>query len=106
MYRIAFPLLALAVASGCSGKDSTGPRAGAAVPGSAASSREGEGGSLNRGRALHSTKECSQYNGKAGSFCTITASNLSEIPIGTREFGLKDADLVAGTFNSDGGEED
>jgi hypothetical protein len=39
MYRIAFPLLASAVASGCSGKDSTGPRAGAAVPGSAASSR-------------------------------------------------------------------
>jgi hypothetical protein len=26
----------------------------------------------------------------------------SEIPIGTREFGLKDADLVAGTFHSDG----
>jgi hypothetical protein len=43
-----------------------------------------------------------EYNGTAGSFCTITASNLSEIPIGTREFGLKDADLVAGTFNSDG----
>jgi hypothetical protein len=51
---------------------------------------------------LHLTKECSQYLGAAGEFCTITASNLDEIPVGTREFALKDADLVAATLNSDG----
>jgi hypothetical protein len=51
---------------------------------------------------LHLVKECSEYTALAGSFCTITKSNLSEITVGTREFALKDADLVAGTLNSDG----
>ena len=51
---------------------------------------------------LHLTKECSEYTAKAGGFCTITKSNLDEITVGTREFALKDADLVAGTLNSDG----
>jgi hypothetical protein len=32
--------------------------------------------------ALHVTKECSQYFGHAGEFCTITSSNLSEIEPG------------------------
>ncbi|HEV7366102.1 MAG TPA: hypothetical protein VGN76_09690 [Gemmatimonadales bacterium] len=52
--------------------------------------------------ALHLTKECSEYTALAGGFCTITKSNLKEITVGTREFALKDADLVAGTLNSDG----
>src|SRR5215475_8871603 len=30
------------------------------------------------------TKECSQYTGAAGSFCTITSSNLARIPAGTK----------------------
>jgi hypothetical protein len=34
--------------------------------------------------ALHVTKECSQYNGQAGSFCTIVASNLPEIGAGSK----------------------
>jgi hypothetical protein len=38
-----------------------------------------------RGR-LHVTKECSQFAGGAGSFCTITSSNLHEIPAGTRVY--------------------
>jgi len=29
--------------------------------------------------ALHVTKECSEYKGLAGDFCTITSSNLKEI---------------------------
>ena len=36
-----------------------------------------------RSGALHATKECSQYNGKAGSFCTITSSNLKAIDVGS-----------------------
>jgi hypothetical protein len=32
-----------------------------------------------RGGALHVTKECSHYTGAAGSFCTITGSNLKSI---------------------------
>jgi hypothetical protein len=40
---------------------------------------------------LHVTKECSQYNGAANSFCTITASNLSEIGAGSRVVYLQAA---------------
>src|SRR5204863_1876991 len=29
------------------------------------------------------TKECSHYTGGAGSYCTITSSNVAEIPLGS-----------------------
>jgi hypothetical protein len=38
---------------------------------------------------LHVTKECSQYNGAAGSFCTITSSNISAIKPGMRVVYLR-----------------
>jgi hypothetical protein len=37
-----------------------------------------------RSGALHVTKECSQYTGAAGSFCTITSSNIRAIQAGMR----------------------
>jgi hypothetical protein len=37
-----------------------------------------------RSGEVHLTKECPEYTGLAGSFCTITASNLKEIEIGSR----------------------
>ncbi len=37
-----------------------------------------------RSGALHVTKECSQYTGAAGSFCTITSSNVRAIKVGMR----------------------
>jgi hypothetical protein len=58
--------------------------------------------SFRKSGELHLTKECGDYSALAGGFCTITQSNLKEITVGTREFALKDADLVAGTLNSDG----
>jgi hypothetical protein len=36
-----------------------------------------------RSGELHVTKECSQYFGQAGQFCTITSSNLDAIQPGT-----------------------
>ena len=54
----------------------TSPSANVALSGSAASSP--------RGGTLHVTKECSEYTGAAGSFCTITASNLKQIEVGSR----------------------
>ncbi len=33
---------------------------------------------------LHVKKECSHYTGKAGSFCTITSSNLQVIAVGSK----------------------
>jgi hypothetical protein len=37
-----------------------------------------------RSGALHVTKECSEYHGEAGQFCTITSSNISAIKPGMR----------------------
>jgi hypothetical protein len=46
---------------------------GIGVAASASSPRSGE---------LHVTKECSQYQGQAGQFCTITSSNIPWIRAG------------------------
>ena len=52
----------------------TSPRA-AAVSGLSAAPRSGD---------LHVTKECTEYTGLAGSFCTITSSNVKSIEVGSR----------------------
>jgi hypothetical protein len=61
------------------------------------------GNSPRRG-ALHVTKECSEYNGTVGSFCTITSSNIPAITPGmkvvylaTPAAGVLDADLTLGS---------
>jgi hypothetical protein len=48
----------------------------AAAPSSSASSP--------RSGALHVTKNCGEYTLLAGSFCTITSSNLEQIEVGSR----------------------
>ena len=59
---------------------------------------------------LQVTKECSEFKGTAGGFCTITASNLAAIRVGSRFFysqaagtppGMLDSDIIldAGTGN-------
>ena len=54
-----------------------------------------------RSGELHVTKECGDYNGSAGSFCTITSSNISAIKRGMKVVylepitpGLLDSDIV------------
>lgn len=55
-----------------------------------------------RNGALHVTKECSAYDpSTAGSFCTITSSNVQEIRAGMRVVYASAADLSAGTLDSD-----
>ena len=52
--------------------------------------------SFARSGALHVTKECSQFTGLAGGFCTITSSSLKQIEVGTRvvyEVGVGPAGL-------------
>jgi len=39
---------------------------------------------------VHIQKECHEYTGLAGGFCTITSSNLAEIPVGTKVIYLAD----------------
>ena len=57
--------------------------------------------SPSRGGGLHLKKECSEYTGLADSFCTITASNLKLIKVGSRVVYLQapgptslDSDIV------------
>jgi hypothetical protein len=58
---------------------------------------------------LQVTKECSEYTGQAGDFCTITSSNLKEIEAGSKVIyaeaageGTLDTDVVldAGSGNT------
>lgn len=52
-----------------------------------------------RSGALHVTKECSEYDGSVGSFCTITSSNINAIKPGMRVVYLRA--LANGLLNSD-----
>jgi hypothetical protein len=63
----------------------------------------GASASPERSGVLHATKECSQYTGLAGSFCTFTKSNLAAIKVGSKIFydqpdgvptGLLDSNVV------------
>jgi len=61
------------------------------LPVLAASARNGK---------LHVTKECSAYTGGAGSFCTITSSNLAAIPVGSKVLYDQAAGIPAGFLDS------
>jgi hypothetical protein len=96
MYRIAFPMLALLALGGCSGRDATSPtadisNASAVVSSSPSAGDNSDRDNSRRSGALHVTKECSQYTRLAGSFCTITGSNLKQIAVGTKVIYLKDS---------------
>ena len=103
-YRIAFPLLALLTAGGCSGRDATGPTTSVVSPSATVSSSRNEGndndgGSSRRSGALHVTKDCTGYSAKAGQSCTITSSNLKQIAVGSRVVYEKGA--VGATLDTD-----
>jgi hypothetical protein len=53
-----------------------------------------------RDRELHVTKECSEYTGEAGSFCTITSSNLARIKVGSRIYYDQAAGIPTGLLDS------
>ena len=80
-YRIAFPLLALIVAGGCSGSAATDPSASfETIPGLDEAASRSSASSARSG-ALNVKKECHAYTGQADEICTITESNVKEIPI-------------------------
>jgi hypothetical protein len=54
----------------------------------------------NRARKLHVTKECSEYTGLAGTWCTVTASNLKRLPVGTKVFYTQPQDVPEGLLDS------
>ena len=68
----------------------TGPSASATASGLAATASGNEEtlapllSASPRSGDLHVTKECSEYKGGAGQFCTITSSNVDAIEVGSR----------------------
>ena len=54
-----------------------------------------------RSGELHVTKECSQYSGLPGGFCTITGSNLNAIDVGMKVVYASAPNFVTLTVNSD-----
>src|SRR5690349_4917194 len=76
MSRTALTFVMLVVVGGCGGGDAAtpmGPVASADIVGQFAAALPD---ASPRSGPLHVTKECSQYTRLAGSFCTITSSNL------------------------------
>lgn len=64
----------------------------ALAPAVAASPRAGD---------LQVSKECSEYTGAIGDFCTITSSNLNAIKVGSRVYYLQAAEWGSMTLDSD-----
>lgn len=52
-----------------------------------------------RNGVLHVTKDCSAYNGSAGGHCTVTASNLAEIPVPSNIFYDQTAGVPTGMLD-------
>jgi len=52
-----------------------------------------------RSGELHVTKECSEYDGGPGAFCTITSSSLKAIKVGSKVIYFQAA--AGSTFDSD-----
>ena len=76
-------IIAFGVITACS--DTTAPKSVAGgLPATTSSQQGDQDPSEPQSGALHVTKECTQYTGVAGGFCTITSSNLNTIKVGTR----------------------
>jgi hypothetical protein len=79
--------MALVVAGACSGSDIVRPTS-PATRSSASAERQAVGSALSasspRSGAFHVTKNCSENTGLAGAFCTITASNVEQLQIGSK----------------------
>jgi hypothetical protein len=58
---------------------------------SASSARNGQ---------LHLAKECSEYTGLPGGFCTFTSSNLAQIEVGSKVFYDQAPGIPAGLLDS------
>ena len=85
-YRIAFPLLALLAAGACNTKNATAPMSQKKNLSVSAAGRDAQddGEDFPRAGTFHAEKNCAQYSGLAGGFCTLTVSTLKQIPVGTK----------------------
>ena len=89
--QITTTIIASVVLAACSDTMATAPKTQTVGPPSVVS--------VPRSGALHLVAECSQYTGLAGSSCTITSSNLTEIGVGSKVVYASAAGATA--LNSD-----
>ena len=84
--RFAFPVVALLVAGGCRAKDAMAPMSQTKNLSVIAAGRDAndDGEDSPRAGTFHAEKNCGQYSGLAGGFCTLTVSTLKQIPVGTK----------------------
>jgi hypothetical protein len=61
----------------------------------------GSAAATNRSGDLHVTKDCPDYHGLAGEFCTITSSNIPAIKPGMRVIYASGADFFTLSLDSD-----
>lgn len=61
----------------------------------------GSAAATKRSGDLHVTKDCPDYHGLAGEFCTITSSNIPAIKPGMRVFYASAADFFTLSLDSD-----
>jgi len=61
----------------------------------------GPAGAAERSGDLHVTKECPEYHGLAGEFCTITSSNIPAIRRGMKVRYASGVDPATGVLDSD-----
>lgn len=94
---IAAAVVGAGVIVGCDSQRSTSPTAPSAASLSASSSGASPSFSRSSSRSgvMHLIKECPKYNGQAGSYCTITKSDVKAIDVGTRV-------VYAQALNADG----
>src|SRR3989442_297491 len=73
-------------AGGCSAKDPTAPMSQTKNLSVIAAGRDAnnDGEESPRAGTFHAEKNCGQYSGLAGGFCTITVATLKQIPVGTK----------------------
>ena len=94
---IAIAVTAAVILAACS--DTTAPKNLAPEGTAAAALAPSLSATFPRSGVLHVTKECSAYTGLAGSFCTITSSNIRELEVGTRVVYARD--LTGASLDTD-----
>jgi hypothetical protein len=86
LFGLACVSAAAVTAVACAGgaESPTAPSVSAVASTAPADSAKSPGGASARSGTLQVTKQCSGYTGLAGSFCTITSSDVKAVEVGSR----------------------